>query len=538
MEHTKTFKIKLQIVSSFFLGICVTAISCGQQRHSNSNNPDSSADSIESGLVDEQNNRLMSLLEKDLIVEQVKDSLLSVAEQVVNSKASVTQTAEEVNIMSFGAKGDGISDDSESLIKAINYIQQNTFSDFNLVIPEGRQFAIRAEIKASGVNITGGGTIVPVNGKIDYTLILMGDNNSIKGVDFFEKSRVRNLLTIDGNNNIISDCKFDGPSRSSSSNVVYSDRMLFLADNESNGNIIQRCTINNGRIGVGLSGSYKFLDSEVSNCIMGIWARASSRDSEIARNVIRDNNVNNESGADGILAHRNVSNLHIHHNKIYNSGEHGIYFQGDNSIIEFNEVYNNHGSGIKLASYTTSLYGYPDGRAASYIGHKVTVRNNTCYNNSIAKNSSTGAGIYLQAPLKEIIISDNKCYENYYGIRSASVSRISAEELDTKAVLKEITFAGNNVVDNKKESLFIEGETGIVIKNNIADDILTTAKTSTHRLRNPIISGNEVSGKLHLNRVEGGVIENNTINNLNFNSNSIKSNYKLLNNKIQTTNRQ
>src|SRR5690606_27310452 len=113
----------------------------------------------------------------------------------------------------------------------------------------------------------------------------------------------------------------------------------------------------------------------------GVWATPSTRNSEIARNVIRDNNVSTKSGADGILAQRNVKNLHIHHNKIFNSGEHGIYYQGDNSLINDNEVFSNNGSGIKLASYTTLLFEYSKSNGP-YIANNNITKNNKCYDNA------------------------------------------------------------------------------------------------------------------------------------------------------------
>jgi len=459
----------------------------------------------------------------------------SIPSTMVGNKRQTSDTkSTEVDIKKFGAKGNGEGDDSEAVISAIKYITSQGISNPTLVFPKGK-FPLNVKAVVNNLRITGSGVIIPVKGKGDFTLILSGDNNKIEGLHFYEETPVKNLLTIDGNNNLVERCSFGGPRRSNVSSVVYSDRMLYFSSNEGKGNVVKDCKISNGRIGIGLSGSYKLLDSEISNCITGVWARPSTRNSEIARNIIHDNNVNNSSGADGILAQRNVSGLHIHHNKIYNSGEHGIYFQGDNSIIEHNEIYGNHGSGIKLASYTTQLYNIKN--ASDYVGHDNIIRNNLCYNNSISANSSTGAGIYLQAPLKNIVVSDNTCRGNYYGIRSTSVSRLKPEELEKKAILRNITFSSNIVLDNKKESMYIEGETGIVIEGNRVDDIMTTAKSSKHRMVSPIIRKNEVKNALFINRTENSVIEENSINKLNFNPNSINAKHRLSGNKIKVSNK-
>src|SRR5690606_30414390 len=194
----------------------------------------------------------------------------------------------------------------------------------------------------------------------EFVLKINGNDNEVKGLSFNEKTFCHILLEVSGDHNTIDSCFFDRDTPPTGTGVYYSDKFLYLSDAEGTGNVIKNCKINNGRTGIGLQGSNRVLDSEISNCITGILAHASSNNTEIAGNIIRDNNINHASGADGILATRNVTKIHIHNNAISNSGEHGIYFQGDSSIIENNEVFDNYRSGIKLASYNTGLYNFPD----------------------------------------------------------------------------------------------------------------------------------------------------------------------------------
>lgn len=439
--------------------------------------------------------------------------------------------SQEVSIIQFGAKGDGNTDDSKAVTEAISFLKKN--NSHILMFPKG-EYPISVSVDVDGIHFKGPGKLISVNGKQDFILRVRGNDNVFDGLSFFEKNYAKNLLILDGNNNSVVNCVFDTPRKSTSQNVVYSDRLLTLVKEDGKGNVIKGCKFNNGRVGVFLSGSYKLLDSEISNCIMGVLARPSTRNSEIARNTIRDNNVTNKSGADGILAQRNVSNLHIHNNKIYKSGEHGVYFQGDNSVIENNEIYENHGSGIKLASYTTQLYNYKG--KTPYIGHNNVIRNNKVYNNSTNPNDKTNAGIYLQAPLRDITVTDNICSGNYNGIRSVSVASLKESEYSTRAVLRNLKFINNKAIDNRSASLSIEGETGIVIEGNIADRIVTSAKSASHRIEKPVIKNNEIKEELLINRAAGSVIEDNRINRLNINSNSRNGKHQIGKNTVKSSN--
>src|SRR5699024_9027561 len=104
---------------------------------------------------------------------------------------------------------------------------------------------------------------------------------------------------------------------------------------------------------------------------------------------------------------RSVSRANIHHDTITGSGEHGIYFQDDNSRITNNDVRYNNGCGIKLASYKTDLYFHDDEVInKDYIGRDNIIANNISPQNSTG-GSTSNAGIYLQAPLKNIMVTDN-----------------------------------------------------------------------------------------------------------------------------------
>jgi len=463
-------------------------------------------------------------------VNSVRNSIIKYRNKYFNKVKGV-----EISIEQFGGIGDGKTNNSTAILKAFDFLNKNK-GEYILIFPQG-EYTANVTVSSNNAYIKGEGTIVPYKGNSEFALRINGNNNTISGLNFNEKVYCRNLLIVHGDNNNIVNCKFKSPNKSTLNSIPYSDKLLYLSKDTGVGNVIKNCHFTNGRIGVCLCGSYQLLDSEVSNCIMGIYARPSSRNVEIAGNIIRDNNVNNKSGADGIYCQRNVSKVHIHDNKISNSGEHGIYFQGDNSIIEKNEVFNNHGSGIKLASYTDQLYNVTEKEKINYLGYNNIIRNNRCYNNCRGVKDTTNAGIYLQAPLRDIEISGNVCYKNFHGIRSTSVANVKVAELERKTVLQNLTISGNDLYDNRGRSIYVEGEFGVVIQNNSADDILTNAKSASHRLRGAIIKGNKIRGELHINRAENTVIEDNEINQLSINNNSKRKNVINLNkNRIKNSN--
>src|SRR5690606_11224608 len=251
----------------------------------------------------------------------------------------------ELNIVDFGAMGNGITDDTDAIIAAFDTINAHPENRYVLRFPEGT-YPVNAEVSADDVKMVGDGLLIPASG-YDVVLKINGDHNIVKGLSFNEKTYCHVLLDISGSHNTVDNCTFDRDSPVTGSSVYYSDNFLSFSDVDGVENVVKNCKINNGRTGIGLRGSAKVVHSEISNCVTGIIAHASTNNTEIAHNIIRDNNINHASGADGILASRNVTKLHIHNNTISNSGEHGVYFQGDSSVIENNNVFNNYVSGIK-----------------------------------------------------------------------------------------------------------------------------------------------------------------------------------------------
>ena len=415
-------------------------------------------------------------------------------------------------------------------IKAIINLNQTRETNYSIYIPTG-EWAMNEEFTCSGQVFWGEGTLVPVLGQNNYIMNLVGNGNTVVGLGFLEKSFCKVLLQIDGSDNEIKDCSFVKTNPSSSSKVVYSDKLLHVKSPNGKNNWIDGCDFRNGRIGAALEGNYTVTKCTVTGCITGLLLRPSSNGSTVSHNKILDNNVNHASGADGILAQRNVTKLHIHHNEISGSGEHGIYLQGDNCLLEENTITKNYRSGIKLASYNTNLYQRPEMRTEFYVGHHNTIRNNNCRDNSQDPKDTSNAGIYLQAPLTDILVEGNDCSGNNYGIRSTSLAKLTKEEMATKGQLRKLKFIDNKALDTRRTSFYVEGETGVEVLGNEMDSMLTNAKEASEKISGILIRDNIIHQKLTLNRARAAVVTKNKIGSVVVVSNSKNGGHTIQDNK-------
>jgi hypothetical protein len=107
--------------------------------------------------------------------------------------------ASPASILTFGAKGDGTSDDTDALVKALQQADR-------IEIPEGRTFLCRGFEVPSSKAFTGGGTI-----KLSprSSIIVTGDGCSFSGLRFVSDDALH-LLYIKGTGTTVSGCHFSG----------------------------------------------------------------------------------------------------------------------------------------------------------------------------------------------------------------------------------------------------------------------------------------------------------------------------------------
>ena len=431
-----------------------------------------------------------------------------------NLKERLDSQQNAINVLSHGAVGDGVTDDTLSFENAI--IAAVSTGRY-LLVPTGFEFSVRVDITASNLKIIGGGKLIPLPTYTDYVLKLSGDNIEVSEIEIEERTYNHKPLYLTGQKNLVKECKVYNPEKSTRTSMIYSDALIY---NEGNYNSIVSCEVYNGRIGISSHKKFNYIrNNSVHDNVTGVQLGSSARDTDILENKIFNNNVNDASGADGILATRNVRRITISGNTIHDSGEHGIYFQGDNSIITNNHVTSSHGSGIKLASYTTGLFFYPEEtEIANYVGSNNIVSDNVVSNNG--DDGNVNSGIYLQAPLKHITVKGNDVNHNGHGIRSVFV--YEGQELSN------ITVIGNRAYDNVYLDYSLQCASRLRVSENSGDGVSIT--TSLNMLNKDaavsdndfddmltsgtvdcVISGNKLRNIRVINNCIGTIIDNNDI---------------------------
>jgi len=220
----------------------------------------------------------------------------------------------------------------------------------------------------------------------------------INGGNFTSDSRVSDYI-------LFTDCSFCSArnvkagftTKSTYSAGIYYSTAAITLTNSTHCKIIECETYNMEGAGIILDGGSN--NNTIDNCyihnnITGIINNNDTTNyNSIINNRIGFNNVNGTSGASGILVNAtdidNASSGHkICNNTIYNSGEHGMYAQCANTVIESNICYNNTGAGIKIAK-----------------------TRGTVVSDNVSRSNGS-AGIQVQSGYENVIISGNNMTDN------------------------------------------------------------------------------------------------------------------------------
>ena len=439
-------------------------------------------------------------------------------QDVVNYQKSITAYREEskinirligVNVLDFGAKGDGVTDDTHAFLDAIE--ESKKYNNV-VIVPKNRTYPVHLDLVEDNMKFIGGGKLIGITTFTDYILKITGNHNVIDGLEFEEVSLIHKPLHVEGDYNIIRNSKVFNVNRTSYPSVSYSDNLI---DIDGSYNTVEYNELFNGRMGISITNHHnKVLNNHIHDNITGVQLTSGARYAIVRNNLIAYNDVIDDSGADGILGTRNVSKSIIDNNVIIQAGEHGIYFQGDNTSITNNKVFDCIGSGIKLASYNNGLSFYPgEVNDTDYIGHDNIIEGNIASGNGLTE-SSVNAGIYLQSPLKRITVKGNITNDNTFGIRSV----FTYENMVNDDFLVE----GNQSFNNENDDYSLQTTERLIMVNNKGENSSIT--NSLGHINNNAKIQQNILGKVLVSATNEIDFINNTLKSLNVINNSTNAN--------------
>jgi len=400
--------------------------------------------------------------------------------------------------------------------------------------------SIQDALSIGGV-IDGGGEEFPVG-----NLTVDVNNTVLQNIKLlYSGSTVCLSIIADGCS--ILNCKVYRSTKSTNPSMVYSSSGISL--NGDNCSVINSEVYNINGTGISFDGRYsKILSSTVRDNITGIRGGGAARDTVIDNCVIVDNNVNNSSGADGILLSRSCSFVTVSNCFIDNSGEHGVYGQGQNLKFLGNTISNNYGDGLKFGSYDDQINNY-DGRLNIWVPGVAGVPGldgvdgadgfglqNIIIDGNTLKNNAGGDGIYFQPSCDNVVISNNLLYGD-----SIRFVYFDYTGIDVRLELhKDIQILGNRLFGG---GITVEAYNDVLISGNSVTEYISTGTKETATepyggtatgdrfiIKNNSVTNTSLDGYISINRASGHILDSNIIDNLTVVENC--NNVKVINNSI------
>lgn len=264
---------------------------------------------------------------------------------LINDALKVKEVIDSANVLYYGAKGDGVTDDTAAIQAALNA------GVCHVYFPAG-VYVTTAQLTYTGNNLTleGCNATISLNSSnaADRVLVLTGNNNAVKTLEFTSVNRQTHLLQIFGDENLVESSKFYFATKAGASGVpIYGTSALLISTGIRN--IVTHCEMYNinGWGSIFETPTYTtFHQNYVHDNFAGIRPGSFS---VITENIIADNNTSpGVEAGDGILTSVGVDSVTISNNKVSGNGEHGMYIRATQYTIEGNVVFDNHFSGIKI----------------------------------------------------------------------------------------------------------------------------------------------------------------------------------------------
>jgi len=405
----------------------------------------------------------------------LKKTLMGVGLIAVNANANVTNTYyPKANILNFGAKANGKSDDSYAIIKALKELGE-------CYIPKHPNGFILGDIIIEATNIHGPGTVVK-SPKAKSIFIMSGVKSSIEGLTFNSKDKYINTVTeirlaSSAMNIKIQDCNFESSIYSAiAADTNGVDDQSLTYKEVAKDIMISNC-IFSGRysrpIYLHSVENISIIDNIIKNSLFdGIRLRQRTGKCLIANNQFSNIGTKKSSDSqDAIDSFWSGSELTITNNMIDNCSKHGLDIKGhspDGSygsnkvIISNNQIKNSQHCGILLSAAAK----LKSGKYKSV--HNITVSNNIIEKSNQAKVASGNAAVFLRHGLSNIILNSNQIINNY--CRGIFINNGEAEARANRSIIISDNQCVNNGYKKDGHGIIVSSVDGLIIRGNICEN--------------------------------------------------------------------
>ena len=419
--------------------------------------------------------------EKDLYVGTPNGNQLIGGKSVTDKFDQVDEQLAQIahNVMSFGAKGDGVTDDTQAFIDA--NAQGN-----RLIVPKGKTFIVD-NLTLNNVELMGGGTIkwkaasttkmIEFNGTFNVENIVFNGNS--ENQDGINRS---SILLNTSPNSTFRKCEFTN----FKGKLINSD--VSLSPNVTIENCVFHNTtfLSNGNVMDIRSSKWRVLNNTFSNIGKGHCIRLGLYDGDGSTTPVKNTLISGNSFED---TKHNAITLEIYtedttiSNNFFNNNPQAIKAESANGTVKKVLIYTNHFKDILIS--TALNLSVPD----------VTFVNNICEN--------LGGGAYFGT---NFICSNNKFYRcgNGEGTNGYSISDIAG----ARGVIEN-----NQIYDSKYDAIRSRSSDvrGNVIINPVNDGIRLSEGNAN-------VSGNYIEGAKNgivlVSTVVNSVISGNIIRNV------------------------
>ena len=419
----------------------------------------------------------------------------------------------------FGAKGDGITDDTNAIQNTLNYASSNNLSVFlkrkyyikSLKIPPnviiiGNNAEIIASSNTTPIIINGENVIVDnfkINGnnKCDNCIEIQKNTNNINLINMeITKANSLGILSVGTDNLSIINCNIHengindstetftiGGCRLNSKNVLFKNNIV---DNNYGCGVILSAKPADNFIGESIIVDNCIISNNKLHGIASLYRNDNIKNVTINNNDVFNNGITGKSGS-GIATHF-LNNQKITNNYVHDNHEHGIVLMDcKSSIIENNIIKNNQSCGIRLQGeldspqddltgvfdtvvinneiYNYKFYGIWIGQNSHNCTFEKNIIN-TELNPSIMKYPIVIQKTDNYTTPYNLFLNDNRLNQessNYIILEDANENRIYGENFFKDKKAPYFTYLGTGVYEYLEHSLK-KGYTNIIPNGNFS----------------------------------------------------------------------